>query len=132
MDALFAGMYKLSHHLVNSSRGSCIGTDQCACNDGWMGMDCSITHCFGVTSNLPDRVCSGKGKCVRPNKCHCDDGFGGHKCQIPLVQQLLFSAFLKPGDCDRHTSGEKSELQINGPGCRTHTTESKVGDSEVS
>ncbi len=70
---------------VCSSRGSCIGTHQCACNDGWMGVDCSVTHCFGVTSNLPDRVCSGKGKCVRPNKCHCDDGFGGHKCQIPLV-----------------------------------------------
>ncbi len=66
---------------VCSGHGSCIGTDQCQCNDGWMGMDCSITHCFGVTSNLSDRVCSGKGKCVRRNNCECYDGFRGHKCQ---------------------------------------------------
>ncbi len=65
---------------VCSGRGSCVATDQCQCNDGWMGLDCSITHCFGVTSILPDRVCSGKGQCVRPNKCHCDQGFRGHKC----------------------------------------------------
>ncbi len=60
--------------------GSCIGTDQCLCNSGWMQVDCSITHCFGFSSNLPDKVCSGRGKCVRPNKCHCNDGHRGHKC----------------------------------------------------
>mgnify|MGYP001073620314 CR=1 FL=1 len=63
-----------------SAHGMCVQTNQCQCDVGWMGMDCSITHCFGVSSNLPDRVCSGKGKCVRPNKCHCDDGYLGHKC----------------------------------------------------
>ncbi len=65
---------------VCSGHGSCTSPDQCKCNEGWMGVDCSITHCFGVTSNLPDRVCSGKGECVRHNKCHCEDGFGGLRC----------------------------------------------------
>ncbi len=75
---------KSDNSAVCSGHGSCIKTDECQCDNGWMGIDCSITHCFGITSNLPDRVCSGKGKCVRLNKCHCDDGFRGHKCQIPL------------------------------------------------
>ncbi len=54
---------------------------------GWMGLDCSITHCFGVTSNVPDVVCSGKGKCVSHNKCKCSDEFRGHKCQRPPVSE---------------------------------------------
>ncbi len=67
---------------VCSGHGSCVATDQCQCDEGWMGVDCSITHCFGVTSNVPDVVCSGK-ECVRHNKCRCVDGFRGHKCQRP-------------------------------------------------
>ncbi len=62
-----------------SGHGSCIGTDQCQCNDGWSGSDCSITHCFGFTSNHPN-VCSGHGKCVKPYECHCDVGHRGHHC----------------------------------------------------
>ncbi len=66
---------------VCSGYGSCTGIDQCKCREGWMGIDCSITHCFGVTSNLPDLVCSGKGTCVKPDECHCNPGHRGHKCQ---------------------------------------------------
>ncbi len=66
---------------VCSGHGSCLGTDQCLCNRGWMQVDCSITHCFGVTSTLPDVVCSGRGKCVNQNKCECKDGYRGHRCQ---------------------------------------------------
>ncbi len=65
---------------VCSGHGSCTSPDQCKCSEGWMGVDCSITHCFGITSNLSGRVCSGKGECVRHNKCHCEDGFGGLRC----------------------------------------------------
>ena len=74
--------------------GVCIGINKCncteeyegaqcekvKCKDGWMGEDCSITHCFGYTSNL-EGVCSGRGKCISPNKCICEDGYKGHKCQ---------------------------------------------------
>ena len=38
---------------VCSRQGSCIAIDQCACNDGWAGHDCSVTLCFGVMSNVP-------------------------------------------------------------------------------
>ncbi len=66
---------------VCSGHGSCTDVDQCKCNEGWMGIDCSITHCFRFTSNLPDRVCSGKGTCVKPDECHCNPGHRGHQCQ---------------------------------------------------
>ncbi len=66
---------------VCSGHGSCVAPDQCECDEGWMGVDCSITHCFGFTSNIFDQVCSGRGTCVRPNKCHCDEGFRGNRCQ---------------------------------------------------
>ncbi len=73
--------------VVCSGHGSCIGEDRCKCDNGWMGLDCSITHCFGVTSNVPDVVCSGKGECVSHNKCKCSDRFRGHKCQRPPVSE---------------------------------------------
>ena len=66
---------------VCSGHGSCTDVDQCKCDEGWMGIDCSITHCFGFTSNLPDRVCSGRGTCVQHNKCQCKEGYRGHNCQ---------------------------------------------------
>ncbi len=66
---------------VCSGHGKCSKSDVCTCDQGWMGIDCSITHCFGFTSNLPDLVCSGRGKCVQHNKCRCEDGYRGSKCQ---------------------------------------------------
>ncbi len=48
----------------------------------------TITHCFGVTSNAPDVVCSGKGECVRHNKCRCVDGqrfFHRHPAWLPRL-----------------------------------------------
>ncbi len=74
---------KSDNEAVCSGHGSCTAPDECKCDNGWMGIDCSITHCFGVTSNLLN-VCSGKGKCVRRNKCHCEEGFCGHKCHRPI------------------------------------------------
>ena len=74
---------------VCSGHGSCISLDECECDSGWMGLDCSITHCFGISSNLPNRACSGKGKCVRPNKCHCEAGYRGHKCHRPINSLMM-------------------------------------------
>ncbi len=66
---------------VCSGHGKCSKSDVCTCDKGWVGINCSITHCFGFTSNLPDVVCSGRGKCVKPDECHCNPGHRGHKCQ---------------------------------------------------
>ena len=74
---------KANNAAVCSGHGNCIATDQCQCDSGWMKVDCSLTHCFGFSSNLPDKVCSGRGTCVRQNKCHCSDGYRGHKCHKP-------------------------------------------------
>ncbi len=50
-------------------RGTCIGTDQCACNDGWAGHDCSVAYCFDVMSNETSVVCSGHGSCSSGPLC---------------------------------------------------------------
>ncbi len=77
--------FGVSNHLdtVCSGHGDCVDLDQCQCKDEWFNNDCSVTHCFGVTSNIPDVVCSGRGQCIRHNECECNDGFRGHKCQRP-------------------------------------------------
>ncbi len=80
---LYGKCFGIDYFKGVSGHGTCVGEDQCQC-DEWMGIDCSITHCFSVTSHLPGVVCSGRGKCVRPNKCLCDKGFKGHKCHIPV------------------------------------------------
>ncbi len=58
---------------VCSRQGSCIGIDQCACNDGWTGHDCSVAYCFDVMFNETSVVCSGHGSCIAPDNCTCDD-----------------------------------------------------------
>ncbi len=82
---LYTECFGVRNHLDTacSRHGYCVGFDQCRCEDGWLTDDCSITHCFGITSNIPDVVCSGRSTCVNHNECECNDGFRGHKCQRP-------------------------------------------------
>ncbi len=71
--------------VVCSGHGSCIGTDQCKCNDGWIGRDCSIAYCFDVMANETSIACSGHGSCIAPDKCTCDDGWTERNCSIPSI-----------------------------------------------
>ncbi len=67
-----AKLYSPTGLYFDELSGSLYIADDCTCGQGWIQVDCSITHCFGFTSNLPDRVCSGRGKCVKPDECHCN------------------------------------------------------------
>jgi alpha-tubulin suppressor-like RCC1 family protein len=66
--------------LVCSFRGDCTGNDQCVCEDGYLGPDCSINTCYGLNST-DSQVCSGHGSCVALNSCSCRLGFGGSHCE---------------------------------------------------
>ncbi len=70
---------------VCSGHGSCVAPDQCDCNDGWTGHDCSIASCFDVMSNETSVVCSGHGSCIAPDNCTCDDGWIESNCSIPSI-----------------------------------------------
>ncbi len=73
---------KVKSPIVCSGNGKCLGNGKCVCNSGYFGKNCQITHCYGFTSGLADKVCSGNGKCISPNVCECDEGWAGHKCQL--------------------------------------------------
>ena len=64
-----------------SGHGMCVELDQCSCDDGWLGSDCSIPHCFGIMSN-DTSVCSRHGTCIGFNQCQCDRGWFGTDCSI--------------------------------------------------
>jgi hypothetical protein len=36
---------------VCSKRGNCTENDNCVCNNGYFGLECELTTCFGVPSN---------------------------------------------------------------------------------
>ncbi len=66
---------------VCSGRGTCMGPDECECEDGWAGHDCSIAYCFDITSNETS-VCSGHGSCIAPDRCQCDSGWMEDECSM--------------------------------------------------
>jgi alpha-tubulin suppressor-like RCC1 family protein len=64
-----------------SSRGSCVTTDTCVCNVGFLGSDCSVVQCNGVSSSDP-MVCYGHGFCMPNDTCICDDMWAGRYCDV--------------------------------------------------
>ncbi len=64
-----------------SGNGTCVQTDQCECDDGWTGSDCSLLTCFGIARNVAS-VCSGHGSCIGIDECQCDSGWMGVDCSI--------------------------------------------------
>lgn len=55
---------------VCSSKGKCLGNNNCQCNDEFFGSDCELTKCNGILSNETGSVCSGKGICAN-SQCLC-------------------------------------------------------------
>ncbi len=69
---------------VCSGQGTCVASDRCECNNGWLGDDCSspsVTQCFDIMSNETS-VCSGHGTCIGLDQCKCDDGWMQVDCSI--------------------------------------------------
>jgi len=65
---------------IVSNDTSCLETNSCNCTEGFFGVNCTVTTCFGIYSNESYSVCSGHGECVEPDVCVCDLGFIGLDC----------------------------------------------------
>jgi hypothetical protein len=76
-----------------SSNGLCDADGSCSCDDGWTGIDCSMTQC-------PGNGCSNKGTCLSENQfpinqCVCDDRMAGYDCSV----QLCLNNCSNQGNC---------------------------------
>ena len=66
---------------VCSGHGTCMGPDECKCENGWTGHDCSVAYCYDIKFN-DKSVCSGHGSCIKTDACECDDGWSGTNCSV--------------------------------------------------
>ncbi|KAF0979221.1 hypothetical protein FDP41_001564 [Naegleria fowleri] len=85
------GISQTNNTYVCSGHGSCIATDVCTCNSGWVGSDCSLMGCFGI-QQYASNVCSGHGTCLSSNRCNCWYPWGGENCSLPLCYSVLANA----------------------------------------
>ena len=74
-------------HLKYTGHGECENFNNCTCENGWLGMDCSKADC----SSLND--CSSQGICIAPNTCDCYDGYEGDTCAETAAENIFRPVF---------------------------------------
>jgi len=73
---------------VCSSNGYCSGPDQCTCKLGYVGNDCSLWTCNGITFSNTSLVCAGRGLCTGVDQCNCSVTSMGPFCQFEICYGL--------------------------------------------
>lgn len=75
----------------DTGNGRCLATDQCQCNPGWGGRDCSAVKC--------PSTCSGHGSCKTQTAakggdiCECQDGWTANDCAVQIPQYFRANPF---------------------------------------
>ena len=59
--------------------GTCVGPDDCQCNDGYRGEMCDVPICLGGSDCM--------GFCNVPGECICNDGYTGVLCDERLPSE---------------------------------------------
>ena len=75
---------------VCSGHGECISEDNCQCEFGYSGQECSNSYtCYEILS-YDVNVCSGHGQCVAEDVCECNKPHLGDECELSLTDVELF------------------------------------------
>jgi alpha-tubulin suppressor-like RCC1 family protein len=77
-----------------TGRGICKSYNNCTCQTGYLGAQCEIIECFGVTN--ANKTCNGNGACNAPNSCTCSNGYFGIQCEIPPITWDQVKAYVIP------------------------------------
>jgi len=83
---------------VCENGGKCVGPDQCLCQSGWGGQDCTKPIC--------STDCGSRELCVGPDTCACIPGYTGEDCSTALcVQECMNGGTCSAPDTCNCTSG---------------------------
>jgi hypothetical protein len=78
------------NNCTSPANGQCRSPDDCLCNPGFVGSDCSmLAYCSDD--------CSGHGACTDGGQCICDPNWGGERCNVPTCE--AFQGCLGNGNC---------------------------------
>ena len=67
-----------------SGHGVCSGPNVCSCREGWVGSECAVPTCSGISASN-ETVCNSRnGTCLTKNTCQCNSGWVGENCEIPI------------------------------------------------
>ncbi|KAL4144300.1 hypothetical protein PRNP1_013437 [Phytophthora ramorum] len=127
--------------------GACVAPDECACGDGWTGIDCNVPLCRfqkADTYGLVSSGCRNGGVCVFQDQCRCITvestlfenhpsaptgltGYFGSDCALPICIQGVFDPICNASvvaDALNLTSGDTaaidstaSSIVSSGDGC---------------
>jgi hypothetical protein len=95
------------NNCTSPANGQCRGPDDCLCNPGFIGADCSI-------SAICSDDCSGHGACTDGGQCICDPNWGGERCGVPTCED--FQGCLGNGNCTNEGTCV-CDAEWTGPNC---------------
>lgn len=73
-----------SHISTNacSQHGTCTAPNECSCDNGYSGLECSFASCFMINATNTAQVCNGHGTCQALDSCACQQGYSGLNCSF--------------------------------------------------
>ena len=93
--------------------GKCTGVNECKCEAGWTGYNCSTPIC--------KKECKNAGTCTAPDTCTCTNQWNGQNCETPICTKPCQNNGICSGPdnctCTNQWNGPNCELPICSKSC---------------